>query len=72
MYNGNSLVDNLGQIPLQQLTPEQVKYNFFTYQIGFLAQQIASLGPTNPGLSAELLKTYLELNKILLNSDLKP
>lgn len=73
MLSNNSFVaDNLGQIQLQPLTPEQLKYQFFTAQIGFLAQQIANVGSTNPGLSAELLKTYLELNKILISSDLKP
>lgn len=72
MFTNNSFAENLSQIPLQPLTPEQLKYNFFTSQIGFLAQQIANLGPTNPSLSAELLRTYLELNKLLINSDLKP
>ena len=70
--NNSFVADNLGQIQLQQLTPEQIKYQYFTSQIGFLAQQIANLGPTNPSLSAELLRTYLELNKLLINSDLKP
>lgn len=73
MLTNNSFVpDNLGQIQLQQPTSEQLKYQFFTSQIVFLAQQIANIGLTNPNLSAELLKTYLELNKILINSDLKP
>ena len=36
--NNSFVADNLGQIQLQQLTPEQIKYQFFTSQIGFLAQ----------------------------------
>lgn len=57
---------------LPQLTPEQQKYQFFANQIIFLGNQIISLGVTNPNLSAELLKTYLELNKTLINSNLNP
>ncbi|ENU99358.1 hypothetical protein [Acinetobacter variabilis] len=73
MMNDQNFVNtSFSQQPMIQLTPQQMKYNFFTGQIIFLGNQIASLGASNPTLTTELLKTYLELNKALINSDLQP
>lgn len=72
MNDQNLINTSFPQQNFSQSTPEQMKYNFFANQIIFLGNQIVNLGGVNSALTIELLKTYLDLNKALISSDLKP